>query len=118
MNNNINCEIKRLERGLKRLKKKTDKMEKRILNELDRSHRNIKNAIIQKLSTKETKVGYNQVFRIDQETGEVVDLLLYFEDYDKMYKIRWYLEAYLITNRDVLEESQIGELEGLIRYFM
>lgn len=116
--NNINCEIKRLERGIRRLKKKTDKMEKRILNELDRSHDNIKNAIIQKLSTKNTKVGYNQVFRIDQETGEICDILLYFEDYDKMYKIRWYLEAYLITNRDVLEESQIGELEGLIRYFM
>ena len=118
MNNNVNNEIKRLERSIRRLKKKTDKLERGIVNRLDKSYKDVINAICQKLKTKKTLTLHSSMCSTDDETGELIDYLVYFPDSSTVLKIKDYLEAYLITNREVLEEDKIGELEGLIRYFM
>lgn len=118
MNNNVKNEIKRLERSIRRLKKKTEKLERGIVNRLDKSYQDVINAIHQKLETKKTLTLHSSMCRVNDETGELIDFLVYFPDSSTVNRVRDYLEAYLIINRDVLEEDKIGELEGLIRYFM
>lgn len=117
MNNNAKCEFKRLERAMRRLKKNIAKLERGIVNRLDKSYDVVINAICSDLVTDKTFKDGQKLHRIDPVTGECIDYLIYFPDSDKIHKIHYYLEAYLITNRDVLEEDKIGELEGLIRYF-
>lgn len=114
---NRNRMIRRLELSIKRLDKKIERLKIKTIRRLRQSHMDIKNAIIHGYCNNEVMTDYNTLFRVDQETGECVDYLIYFPDYDKIAKIKRYLEAYLITNRDVLEDEKIGELEGLLRYF-
>lgn len=116
MNNNVKGEIKRLERSIRRLKKKTDKLERGITRRLGRSYRDVINAIHAGLDDKDVCTIRKSIARIDNETGGLVDYLVYFPEYDMLRKTVHYLEAYLITNRDVLEEKEIGELESLIRH--
>ena len=118
--------VKRLEKKMmrhrRRLEKKLERLNKKleggqIRRRLGRSHMDIRYAIETRLETDEFHAGYEQIFRVDQKTGECVDYLIYFPNYDIIAKIYKYLEAYLITNEGVLEDSTVGELEGLMRYF-
>lgn len=115
--NNDAKEIKRLERRIRRLDKKIIKCKKGIVRRLDQSCQDVKNAILSDIVTDKTFRDGRKLHRIDPVTGECVDYLIYFPDYDKISKIRGYLEAYLITNCDVLDDKVCGELEDLIRYF-
>lgn len=117
MNNNAKCEFKRLERGIKRLKKKIVKLERGIVNKLDKSYDVVINAFHSNLVTDKIFRDGQKLHRIDSDTGECVDYLIYFPDSDKIHKIHDYLVAYLIANRDFLDDKVCGELEGLIRYF-
>lgn len=56
------------------------------------------------------------IARINQETGELCNFLVHFQDYHFIYRILYYLEAYLTTNKDVLNEESIDELKYLINY--
>jgi hypothetical protein len=114
--NNINCEIKRVERSIRRLKKKTERLEKGVTRRLGRSYRDVINAIMANLNDKEIHTIGKSIARIDDGTGALVDYLVYFPESDTIYKIVYYLKAYLTTNRDVLEEKNICELENLIRH--
>lgn len=109
--------MKLLKQKIKRLDKKIARQKKRIIRRLKRSYMDVKNAIIHNLYTDDIHVRDNMMHTVSQETGECIDYLVYFPDSSIIHKIKDYLEAYLITNRDVLEEDKIGELEGLLRYF-
>lgn len=56
------------------------------------------------------------IARINQETGELCHFLVHFQDFDLIYRILYYLEAYLTTNKEFLEETTIDELKFLINY--
>lgn len=55
--------------------------------------------------------------RIHPQYGDIEDILMYFPDYTDMALTRKYLEAYLTTNRDVLGQVEINELERLLKRF-
>lgn len=55
--------------------------------------------------------------RIHPQYGDIEDILMYFQDYTDIALTRKYLEAYLTTNRDVLEQTDINELERLLKRF-
>lgn len=116
MNNNVKGEIKRLERSIRRLKKKTDKLKRGITRRLGRSYSDVINAIHVGLDDKDVHVINNRIGRVHPEEGYLCDYLMYFPDYDMIAKIKKYLDAYLITNRDVLEDNVIDELEKLLEY--
>ena len=50
---------------------------------------------------------------VDLDTNDMIGELRLFKN-DEAYRIYYYLSAYLITNRDVLEPDKITELENLI----
>jgi hypothetical protein len=109
--------MKLLKLNIKRIKKKLERNKRKIARRLTKSYIDVKDAIIHHLYNDEV-LGYGSLLHaVSPITGECYDYLMYFPDYDIISKIKNYLEAYLITNRDVLEEDEIGELEGLIRYF-
>lgn len=99
------------------LEKKIARQKKRLIRRLKRSYIDVKNAIIHNLYTEDIHIRDNMMHTVSPETGECIDYLVYFPDSSIIHKIKDYLEAYFITNRDVLEEDKIGELEGLLRYF-
>ena len=113
----INEKIKRLERKIQKLERKCDRQKRGIVKRLRQARIDIRDAIIHKLYTDEIGTYKNSCFKIDQETGECVDYLIYFPNYDYISKIRYYLDAYLTTNRDVLEPKDIVKLERLLEYF-
>lgn len=112
-----NIKMKLLELNIKRLDKKIKRNEKKIIRRLQKSYRDVKHAIIHQLEGDRVYTRNNRIFTISQETGECTDYLVYIPEYNTIHRIKYYLDAYLTTNRDVLEESEIGELEGLLRYF-
>lgn len=65
--------------------------------------------------------GYNcSLAKIDPDTNMPVDVLMYFPDYTAIQLTKKYLEAYLITNEDVLAEidpDRIDELKSLIERY-
>lgn len=109
--------MKLLKLTIKRLEKKIERNKRKTIHRLERSHMDVKNAIIHNLYTEDIHIRDHMMHTVSQETGECIDYLVYFPDSSIIHKIKDYLEAYLITNRDVLEEDKIGELEGLLRYF-
>lgn len=109
--------MKLLEFKLIVLEKKIERNKRKTIRRLKRSYMDVKNAIIHNLYTDDIHVCDNMMHTVSSETGECIDYLVYFPDSSIIHKIKDYLEAYLITNRDVLEEDKIGELEGLLRYF-
>ena len=113
----MNIKMKLLKLKIKRLDKKIARQRKRIIRRLKRSYMDVKNAIIHNLYTDDIHIRDNMMHTVSPETGECINYLVYFPDSSIIHKIKDYLEAYLITNRDVLEEDKIGELEGLLRYF-
>ena len=60
----------------------------------------------------------HKLIYIDQTTGECLNHIINLPDFNTYNRISYYLEAYLTTNRDVLEEKQIIELEQLLKYFV
>jgi hypothetical protein len=55
--------------------------------------------------------------RVNPPYNDIEDILMYFPDYTDMSLTHKYLEAYLTTNRDVLGQSDINELERLLKRF-
>lgn len=55
--------------------------------------------------------------RIHPQYGDIEDILMYFQDWNDIALIHKYLDAYLTTNRDVLEQKDIDELERLLKRF-
>lgn len=55
--------------------------------------------------------------RVNPPYNDIEDILMYFPDYTDISLIHKYLEAYLITNREVLEQKDIDELERLLKRF-
>ena len=113
----MNIKMKLLKLNIKRLDRKIIRQRMRICRRLEKSYYDVKNAIIHNLSNDNIHVRDNMIHTISPITGECIGYLVYFPDYEKLFKIKHYLEAYLITNREVLEEERVGELEGLLRYF-
>jgi hypothetical protein len=103
----------RLDRKIARLKKKTSKS---FTKNLKKSHQFMTYAVNFPIeyTGHEYDIDTGRVCRIDPETGELRDFFLYFAEYNTIWRIRYYLDAYLTTNRDVLEEDQIYELEYLL----
>jgi hypothetical protein len=116
MKNNLDRKIARVTKKITRLKKKTSES---LTKNLKKSHQFLTQAVNfpTEYTDHEYFVSSNQVCRIDPETGELKDFFLYFIDYADIYRIRYYLDAYLTTNRDVLEDYKIIELERLIKRF-
>jgi hypothetical protein len=120
--NNIKkkAEVKRLEREIQMLIDKVDCLNAEISARLPQSHTDLINAIFcEGIRNEQTDVDHYRklIHRIDQETGECVDYFLYFEDYSPMSRIKYYLEAYKLTNEDVLEQKELDELTKLIERF-
>jgi antitoxin component HigA of HigAB toxin-antitoxin module len=120
--NNIKkkAEMKRFERSMQKLKDKIDRLNAEISARLPQSHTDLINAIFcEKIRNEQTDVDHirKRICRIDQETGEYVDYFLYFENYSPLDRIKYYLEAYKLTNKDVLEQKELDELTELIKHF-
>ena len=113
-------EMKRLEQKIQRLRAKLDRINAEISARLPQSHTDLINAVFcPEIHNEQTDVDTirKRICRIDQETGECIDYFLYFEDYSPIARIRYYLEAYKLTNEDVLEQKQLDELTELIKHF-
>lgn len=54
---------------------------------------------------------------INPETKVPQDILMYFPDYSEIERTRYFLQAYLTTNADVLETPVIEELISLIERY-
>jgi hypothetical protein len=54
---------------------------------------------------------------INPDTGRPEDILMYFPDYSVIERTRYFLQAYLTTNEDVLETPVIEELLELINRY-
>lgn len=113
----LNDKIKRLERKIQKLNRKCDRQKRGVIRRLRQARIDVREAIIHELHTNEIDTYKNGCFRIDQETGECVDYLIYFPNYDYISRIRYYLNAYLTTNREFLEPKDIVKLEKLLEYF-
>lgn len=103
----INGKIKSLE---KKLKKLNDDLSNRLSN----SMADVTTAITMQVNLKHIVVDHNALCRINPETGELCDYLVHFLEYDDIAKIKYYLDAYLTTNEDVLEQKDIAKLSYLI----
>ncbi len=113
-------EVKRLEREIKALIAKVDRLNAEISARLPQSHTDLINAVFcPEIRNEQTEIACDrkQIFRINPETGECVDFFLYFENYSPIARIRYYLEAYKTTNEDVLEQKELDELTELIKHF-
>lgn len=54
---------------------------------------------------------------VNPETGEIRDILIYFDDYNDIALTYRFLEAYLLTNEDVLDECSIYDLKRLLNRY-
>lgn len=103
----------------RKLNKKITKLNKEITKLFDVSYDTVLEAFYQ-----ETVFGSDKAFlasncncsiaKIDPDTNFPVDVLMYFPDYFAIQSTKKYLEAYLLTNEDVLDEDEIVELKSLI----
>ena len=110
--------MKKLTKLIPGLSKKVKRLEKRLCEELREAHDKVTTAITHeaRLEGDDIICFGHYVARVDQTTGEIVDYLVHFPDFDKIAKISGFLDAYLITNQDVLDSKTIDELESLINY--
>lgn len=120
--NNIKkkAEMKQLERSIQKLQVKLDRINAEISARLPQSHTDLINAIFcSEIRNEQTDVDLirKRICRIDPGTGECVDYFLYFENYSPIDRIKYYLEAYKLTNEDVLEQKELDELTELIKHF-
>lgn len=105
---------KKLEKSIERLEKRIKKLNKDLETNLSSALEVVMTGISMKPSCKNLDIYNNRIARINPETGELDNFILYFPDYHEISRICHYLEAYLTTNCDVLEEDTIDEIESLI----
>ena len=103
----IDGKIKNLE---KKLKKLTEEQSQRVSTSMD----DVTTAISMRPTFDNICIDHNAICRIHPETGELHQYLVYFPEYDDIAKIKYFLDAYLTTNEDVLEQKDIAKLSYLI----
>lgn len=114
--------MKNTAKTLKKLKKRISKLENKLVTNIQDSLSYSMDIVItatdfyEKIGVTDKIVEHNRVAKIDPETGEICHYLYYFRDFNDIYRIIYYLDAYLTTNKDVLDEEQIDELKRLIDY--
>lgn len=120
---NTNREEAKLNKKIARQEKRVTRLINRLTTKLNNDLRPAYNTILSAITNAHLIdqpdlhiTNGNRISRIDPVTGELRDYLVYFPEYDTICRIKQYLDAYLVTNRDVLEEPKICELEKLIDY--
>ena len=107
------------------LKRKFNKMCKRLNRRFDQSYDDVLCAF-QLNSTCGTDKAFlssaydcalTKIKSTSSTTYKPYDILMYFSDYTDIALTRKYLEAYLLTNEDVLEADKIEELKRLIERY-
>lgn len=99
---------------VKSIENKLKKLTEELSNRLSDSMGDVTTAIAMKPTLDNLSVDHNALCRIHPETGELHDYLVHFPEYDDIAKIKYYLDAYLITNEDVLDEKDSEKLQYLI----
>jgi uncharacterized coiled-coil DUF342 family protein len=105
---------KKLEKSIKKLEKRIERLRKDLETNLSSALDIVMTGLSMKPSCKNLDIYNNRIAHISPETGELHNFILYFPEYHELFQIRHYLEAYLTTNCDVLEEDTINEIESLI----
>ena len=112
----LTAKIKRTDKFLEKINKS---LKKELNNNIDNATDYVLGAIMDKDLLDSKKVfayGTNSLCRINSTTGEVTDVLMSFSDPQIIEKIKYYLDAYLTTNQDVLPEQTCVEIRDLIDY--
>lgn len=109
---------KLIEWKIARFNKECERMKAIQVTRVAEAHTEVRRAICRgcNIGDDDFHVLNNSLARVNQETGELVDFLMYFEDYNDIAIIVRTLEAYLTTNREYLNECRINDLERIIKY--
>lgn len=99
---------------MKPIEKKLKKLTTELSNRLSKSMDDITTAIAMKPTLDNLYIDHDAICRIHPKTGELCQYLVYFDEYNTIARIKYFLKAYLTTNEDVLEEGIIAELNYLI----
>jgi hypothetical protein len=104
------------------LKKRFNKMYRKLSRSFDKSYADVVTAfeIESTLGTDKAFLASRQncaMGIINPDTGRPEDILMYFPDYSVIERTRYFLQAYLTTNEDVLETPVIEELLELINRY-
>lgn len=99
---------------MKSVNKKIRKLTAELSNHLSNSMDEVTTAIVMRPTLDNLCTDRNSICRIHPETGELHQYLVYFPEYDDIAKIKYFLDAYLTTNEDVLEQKDITKLTYLI----
>ena len=94
--------------------KKLRKLTAELSSDLSASMDNITTAIVMRPTLDNLCTDRNSICRIHPETGELYQYLVYFPEYDDIAKIKYFLDAYLTTNEDVLDDKHKNKLRYLI----
>ena len=110
---------KKIARQEKRVARLTDRLTTKLNNDLRPAYNTILSAITNAHLIDQPDLHItngNRISSIDPVTGALRDYLVYFPEYNTISRIHYYLEAYLITNEDVLEEHSVRELKELMTF--
>ena len=105
-----------------KLERKLNKIYKKIARRFDRSYDDVLEAFYTNSTHRTDKAFLGSAYDcslaiIDPETKVPRDILMYFPDYSEIERTRYFLQAYLTTNADVLETPVIEELISLIERY-
>lgn len=112
----LTIKVKRTDKFLEKINRS---LKKELNDNIDKATDYVLGAIMDQDLLESKKVlayGTNSLCRINPFTGEVTDVLMNFYDPQIIEKIKYYLDAYLITNQDVLPEQTCVEIRDLIDY--
>ena len=106
-------EDRRLSRKIHRLIKKNNRLRRKLAEQLADAHQTVICGIQTQIEGELYVAGYT-LAKINDETGELHDFLMYFPDYNDIALTRKCLEAYLLTNREHLDECLVNDINRLL----
>ena len=109
-------ENRRLNRKIARTIKRYHQLRRDLSEQLVEAYQTVIHGIQMRVEGELYTDGYT-LARIDDETGEVRDFLMHFEDYNDIALTRRCLEDYLRINHEHLDECLVNDINRLlVRY--